>query len=342
MPRSKGVSLKMQKIEPKGKWQHPKPQHSVLPRHPFSLFVVAPPASGKTNMICNLLINQYKGYFHKAVICSPTISNDAKWEVIKAEKGILKENKKLEEIMGLSIKKDGKSLPPIIHKSVGDETETMKAKKREFDGKIPEEAFSHYMDGLQPWLDKQSETLAALKEKGYGDQALYLMDRLFVILDDQAGQFSQSRQNPITEYFIRFRHYNTSVIVVTQANKEIPKTIRTCCQAAIIFEIGNHKELETIQEEWQCNMTQPAWYAAYKLATEEQYNFLYLNRTFPRGKRAYKNFEHMIKVNDAKPKDAEKPKKEQQTVCDADASDGGSDSADEAVHQPEARKRKRK
>jgi Ni2+-binding GTPase involved in maturation of urease and hydrogenase len=59
---------------PVGSAAHPPPKHTMLPTHEFVFGVIAPPGSGKTNLLCNLLL-AYKGYFHNIVIVSPSVNN---------------------------------------------------------------------------------------------------------------------------------------------------------------------------------------------------------------------------------------------------------------------------
>lgn len=58
---------------------HPPPSNDVLPRHEFSMGLIAPKGSGKTTVIANLL-KFYKGYFHTILVFSPTVASDEKWD----------------------------------------------------------------------------------------------------------------------------------------------------------------------------------------------------------------------------------------------------------------------
>lgn len=81
--------------------RHPEPKYENLLRHEFSLLLVAPPGQGKTNLICNFLLNHYKGYFHEIFVSSPSVETDDKWEYVKKQRKILVRNKhkdKIEEI----------------------------------------------------------------------------------------------------------------------------------------------------------------------------------------------------------------------------------------------------
>ncbi len=74
--------------------QSPKhPSHVILPdympRHEFSMLVIAPKGQGKTTLLLNLIGKIYKGYFHKIYIFSPSIHSDSKWQWLKHQKQVL-------------------------------------------------------------------------------------------------------------------------------------------------------------------------------------------------------------------------------------------------------------
>jgi hypothetical protein len=89
-----------------------------MPQHEFSMLIVAPKGSGKTNLICNLLLKHYKGYFHQVWVVSPTVDNDPKWEVVKETKHVLAENKALKKALGEPHKEGGKKIPKVVHESI--------------------------------------------------------------------------------------------------------------------------------------------------------------------------------------------------------------------------------
>lgn len=49
------ADLKIDLIEKKNALHHPPASHPILPQHEFSMIIVAPKGSGKTNFICNLV-----------------------------------------------------------------------------------------------------------------------------------------------------------------------------------------------------------------------------------------------------------------------------------------------
>lgn len=258
--------------------------HPTLPQHEFSMLIVAPKGSGKTNFICNLLINQYKGYFHQIWICSPTIDNDEKWDYIKSCKHILSENKDLQKILA-GIKKNIK-LPKIFTDPYHEE--------KTFDGCIPKEDFFSNMSEIPQRVEEQNKIISNLKAREI-KHAKFAADRILVVMDDQAGLFKNgNNSNPMVNYVIKHRHSNTSVIVVTQAYKAIPKTIRTNCNSLILFDIPNLSELKVVYEENPESMDEEQWLKVYKYCTKEPYSFMYINNKFKKGQTVFRNFIELL------------------------------------------------
>jgi len=302
-------------IESDSKFEHPPVAHSILPQHPFSTLVVASKGSGKTNLLCNFILKQYKGYFHQIIVCSPTVDNDPKWDIVKKTKGVLKENVKLKEILTGSRKKGAKKVPKIVHNSEGDADEHREKEMKGqggFDGKIPLDSFIEDMDKLPGLMKKQNEIVEKLHELGYEtDEIRYkLLDRILLIEDDMAGLYRQgSTNNPLANLLFKQRHFNASMIKVTQAYKAMPSSLRLGMNSLICFEISNQQQLEVIYDEWQMGMTKPEWMAVFKEATREPYSFLYFNNDFPKGQRVYKKFDYLIDVGNEEDHEGESARK---------------------------------
>ena len=284
--------LKVINIEPKEKHKHPPVAHFLLPQHPFSMLIVAPKGSGKTNLICNLILNQYKGYFHRIVVCSPTLENDPKWEIVKKTKGVLKENTKLEHILSQRPKNNKKRKWKVVS------TEQQKEDLSKFDGKIDTDDMFSEQQNLYPIIQHQQSVIEYLNQEGYEDQSKYLVDRVLIILDDQAGLFKMGNShNPFVNFVLKHRHYSTSIIVVTQAYKAIPKSIRTNMNVLILFEIANKAELSVIYEEYPDRLDEEEWLSLYwKIIDSQPFSFFYLNNHFPIGERIHERFEHKYKI----------------------------------------------
>ena len=281
--------LKIRNVEPKDKYSHPEPIHPVFPQHAFSMLIVAPKGSGKTNLLVHLILHQYKEYFHDLVVCSPTLANDPKWTLVRKTKHLLLENKKLQQIL------EGRSRTRKKWKIVFADPYDEEKETEKFDGKVNPDHMFGEQNKLWTILQQQQNVIDYLHDEGYEDQAPYIADRILLVLDDCAGTFKQTKNNPMLNFVIKHRHYSVSPIIVTQAFKAIPNDIRTNCNAQIFFDIGNERELKSIYEEAGDGLTEDVWMAMYKHAVKsEPYSFLYFNNKFPPGKRYYKRFESLL------------------------------------------------
>lgn len=284
---------------------HPPMQSSVLPQHEFGLLVVAPPGSGKTNLICNLLLNHFKGYFHEVLICSPTVKNDPKWERVLNTKHIMVENKKLDKILGQGARKAKRKVPRIIHKSDGDPNDYAKeeAEDTKFDGKIPEGNIFDNLDEIPRRLKKQLDTAKQLEEMGYEPSDIkFLLNRVLLIEDDCAGLYrGTNKQDPLTNVAFKRRHYGCSMIKVSQQYTAMPAGHRVAMDSVIIFEIPNIKELDTIYENWQMGLNHDDWLEVYKYCTAEPFDFMFYNTKKPKKERIYRNFTEHVSITDEPP-----------------------------------------
>lgn len=272
---------------------HPEPEFSCLPKHEFTLGIVAPKGSGKTTLIINLL-HYYKKYFHDIFIFSPTVKSDDKWNWLKKQK-VLSENKPLKRwIKAEQARKNGVFKHQIVQPPpLGNDFD--QDEKEEFDGKIPEENFyySYDEDDLNKVLAQQLKIINALEKHG---QPKYLADRILLIFDDLVGStlFSMAKDNLFKGFNTRHRHYSASVIMVSQGYKEIPRTVRINWTALILFEIANDKEVALIYEENTMGYKIDVWLEMFKHATNDKYGFLYMNVFFERNLRCWKNFDKVL------------------------------------------------
>lgn len=287
--------LEIDVVAPKHAYKHPPVYHPVLPQHEFSMLIVAPKGSGKTNLLCNLILKHYKRYFHRILVCSPTVMNDDKWAVVKETKNVLAENTKLAEIL------DGRKPRSKIKKVVFSAEKPLEKQLEEiedkFEGLIPEEDFFSDLNLVIEKIAEQQKIIKNLHDKGHEKDAKFIADRMLVVLDDQAGMFKGGNvNNPMVNYVIKHRHASSSVIIVTQAYKAIPKTIRTNCNAMIVFDIPNLSELKAIYEENPEGLTEKEWMKVYKHATKDHYSFLYINNKFRKGETMFKRFDKMLRI----------------------------------------------
>lgn len=297
MPKVDKV-LKVKPVPVPPGYDHPEPPNPVLPKHEFTLGLIAPKGAGKTTLIANLLY-WYRGYFHDIHVFSPTVLSDEKWDWLKLQK-LLVENKPLKQwIKKEQQRRDGMLGDEIIGKpKIGSEFDDRNTNEKEvFDGLIPEENFYHeYTEAtLDTILARQKQIINVLKKHG---EPKYLADRILLIFDDLVGSalFSNAKDNLFKGFNTRHRHFSASVIMVSQGYKEIPKTIRTNWSALILFEIANDKEVAVIYEENTMSYKMKDWLEMYKHAIAEPFSFLYLNSKKPKHLRCMKRFDKYLFV----------------------------------------------
>ncbi len=307
-PANKKRKVPMVKpVEPPKSMDHPKvPYHGTLPWHEFSLGIIAPKGSGKTTMICNFLLDFYKNYFHEIYIFSPTINNDDKWGVVQKAKGLLAENKRYIKFLKYVQKQKQKAVfvPPADEDEPNVEEELKKTKEfNESDRRIPEKNFmvEYSKETLQTLVDGWEKHLAFLQKYLPEDKkfsAKFFGNRRLIIFDDLVGSnlFTNSQQNnPFKGLNTRHRHWSCSMLIVSQAYKEIPKTIRTNLTGWVFFRISNQSELDVIYEENPCGFTHDQWMSLYRHVIESgDHAFLYINHYFKKPKNFNKNFSHSV------------------------------------------------
>lgn len=274
------------------------PYPDIMPQHHFTMLIVAGMGSGKTNLICNLITNHYKGYYHQILVVSPTVGNDPKWDVVKEVKGVLAENKPLKKAMDDEMTEEtgNRKLPKVVHVDEESVEKAQEQTKPKFDSRMKEEDFFSDMSEIPDRMQIQNDTVEELRERGYGSKSQMMTNRMLVILDDQAGKFDGNTKNsPLTNFWFKFRHYNCSVIVVAQSVKAIPKQMRTTVSSLVVFQV-NSEEQEALYKEFPANLEKDEWLTIYNECTEEQYNFMYINLKFKRYENVFKNFEYMMQV----------------------------------------------
>lgn len=167
----------------------------------------------------------------------------------------------------------------------------------EFDPCIPEDNFIHDYDSntLTLLLTEQQELIDLLKDEG---MTKHLANRVLFLFDDLVGStlFSNHRDNPFKILNTIHRHYSASMIMVSQAYKEIPKTVRTNFSCLILFEIFNDKEIEAIMMEFPMGMRKEEWLMTYNYCVSDPHSFLYYNMQKPKPLRVMKNFDEILTI----------------------------------------------
>lgn len=297
------VDLTIDKIELSGVEKFPPVAHPVLPQHPFGLQISADKGSGKTNLIINLIIKHYLGYFHRIIVFSPSLRTDDKWYVARRTKHILIQNKRKRELLEGVQHKRGR-----VQRVVFSATDSAANQEREieepFHGKLLDEDLHEEFsleDFKKVWEGLLAEVLQIEEKLGKKEapNARYWADRVLIICDDQVGTALSKKScenNPVIQFATRHRHLSASFIFVSQFVRGIPPGVRTQCNALIGFDNGNDDEKQKIYEDHPCGLKMNTWLDMYDYATEEPFSFVYFNKFFPRGQRCYKQFTHKLEV----------------------------------------------
>jgi len=167
--------------------------------------------------------------------------------------------------------------------------------KEDHDPLIPEGCYlTEYSETvLKEILDEQDKMILALKNNG---KTKHLANRLLLVFDDLVGSdlFNNKRAGVFKILNVRHRHFSASVLMVTQAYKEIPATIRKNFTCMIIFDIPNDQEVRCIYEENSMKLKFPEWLEVYNYAVKGDHDFMFINSQKPNGKKVMKNFSEYL------------------------------------------------
>jgi hypothetical protein len=123
---------------------------------------------------------------------------------------------------------------------------------------------------------------------------------ILVVIDDFADDPSLTRQSKLLHaLYTRGRHNSISTIVSTQKFAAIHPIIRVNATSLIVYRLRNNRELESFLEEVSGLTGKKELLEIYRLATKDEYSFLYVNLTARSvSEMFYKNFTARIEVED--------------------------------------------
>lgn len=215
------------------------------------------------------------------MVFSPTLKNDEKWATVRTWK-LLARNRELETFLHqlkTRAQDDERQVvgPPPYELQRDRQREDRETEPEKFSGRIPDDCFLTEYDEsvLKRLLDEQQQLIDFLSAHG---KTKHLANRILIVFDDLVGSslFSSRRSNIFKKFNANHRHYSASSLMVAQAYKEIPKTVRINWTSLILFEIPNEREVETCYEENPVGLKKPQWLEMYNHAVAEPYSFLYI------------------------------------------------------------------
>ena len=103
-----------------------------------------------------------------------------------------------------------------------------------------------------------------------------------IILDDCAsGKCVKSRTSELVKLGFSARHFNLSVVVITQQLTSIAKPFRENISKLVTFYNPNKKDMKTIMEEYLGNISKEEEKEILKMLKEKRYSNLEINLIFP-------------------------------------------------------------
>ena len=134
-----------------------------------------------------------------------------------------------------------------------------------------------------------------------GVESLPVLDKLdkesqtLIIMDDLVGEKNQSQ---MTDYFLRARKKNASLVYITQSYYQVPKMIRNNLTYLIIKQISSMRNLAMIAREYETGMDKNELISIYKQATKSKFDFLMIDLEGDDDKKFRRNFDEYYCIPD--------------------------------------------
>jgi len=173
------------------------------------------------------------------------------------------------------------------------QTDTMKVSEKNGKDKL---YFNHYdPNDLEKIIDTQHKVIKLMKE-----HKRHKLFSILVVIDDFADDPVFTRQSKLLHsLFTRGRHSSISTIVSTQKFAAIHPIVRVNATSLIVYRLRNNKELESFLEEVSGLTGKKDLQEIYRVATRDEYSFLYVNLSARNLKEMFfKNFTTRIELED--------------------------------------------
>lgn len=116
-------------------------------------------------------------------------------------------------------------------------------------------------------------------------------EQYLLVLDDLSTVFERPTKNMLKN-FLKHRHYNLSIIIVSQAIRLMNPKLRQNATHLISFYTSNQREREALNE--LTNLSQSKFDELLEYCTDENFCFMFIDLLQPRKPKIYKNFNSEI------------------------------------------------
>ena len=132
-------------------------------------------------------------------------------------------------------------------------------------------AFMEYSDDMQDVYNNIEDYNPGNKRK------------ILIVFDDMIEDMINNKKlNPVvTEFFIKSRKLNISIVFITQSYFKVPKDVRLNSTHFFIMKIPNKRELQQIALNHSSDIEFKDFIKIYKKCTAEPYSFLVNDTTLP-------------------------------------------------------------
>lgn len=130
------------------------------------------------------------------------------------------------------------------------------------------------------------ETIMEIQEERIEEKGKAGSPKILLILDDIVSYKQFCNSSILLKFAVMSRHWNISMIVLSQAYHRIPKSVRLQMSAVVYFK-GSNKELDVLAEDFTApGYTHRDFKNKIKEATDERYSFVFIdvNRPFSQGR----------------------------------------------------------
>jgi hypothetical protein len=179
--------------------------------------------------------------------------------------------------------------------------------------KIPEENFIRELkpEFLTNLIEHRGQLI---KEKGIEWVSKHA--RMCLIMDDVIAERHFLESPDALKMFTLLRHYLCSIIILMQSYNKLPRAARLSANAIAVFPASQSEVSVLLDEITPAGISKREFEEVIKYATDEPYNFLYINNHAPKGKNIRRNLDDIIDISKFKRKDIRKSRDKEDVTSD--------------------------